>query len=202
MMASHVLTALSPEEKAELRKPHGTYPNRKHPGLEEAYKRCYQDMLARVKDQRGNIPAGVKLAQAKSVKKAAKKWTKRLLQFGDVHARPPHKKGYKDEDPERKAGLANIRAMILEGCPDGNGGRTLYRDIAHLRDENEEEYEREKQRTGLKTPKSIWIHLKKAYPKMAKVTLRLKKVRAAAKVKVLLIAAHNYCLLVVVCDIC
>lgn len=193
MMVHAMLKALTDEERESLEQG-GAWPNTNTAHWKNANQELYTKMRALMNDDRTEILPEDAKKEERNVRQAAQKWTKRFLTEGSIHVHPPHEQGYKDNNPERLKGLAKIREWILEGCDDGSGGKTLYRDLYHLRHVKKDEFDKEMERTGLKCIKSVWKHLQRVYPKMRRVTIRLKKIRQAKPVKVLI--------LVYSCDVC
>lgn len=127
-MVSTMLRVLSAEEVKELCAGKPFPCSNKGQRFTLAYERLWNVIREANKDPRKTeeIQYSTKKIEIRAVKEATKRWTMRFLEEGHIHAHKPHQAGYKMTD-ERMAALANIRAMILEGCDDGRGGKTLYR---------------------------------------------------------------------------
>lgn len=182
-MVHELLRHLSDEEAERVMKG-GHWPSsNKGQRWTTAYTKLYHMARKKMNDPREQVTAKIRKQEKRKVRDAAVKWAKRFLREGHIHAYKPHKKGYKLTGKRMEA-LANIRSMILEGCDNGRGGKTLYRNLYHLLSVKGEAFEKEMEATGLLTLRSVWVHLQMAYPKMGKMTMRFKKVRNAAPVQV------------------
>ena len=116
------------------------------------------------------------------MKDAARKWLTRFLQNGHLFDDPPHQKGYKMA--KNKEHLAAIRKMILKGYKDREGNTRLYSSLEELQSLRRDEFNEHFHATGLKTLRGLWLQLQTQYPKLRRVSVRLKKDRDAAAVKV------------------
>ena len=180
IMVMEMLQFLTDAERAAMiLDPAMAWPNRGRNST-QAYQQLHQkiidDMERELHDQgidpdnwTGEMPS------LDSVKIAAQHWTRRFLEDGTITNRPPHVKGYKLEANEPH--LRAIRDLIMAGYRDSDNNQRLFRNMYHLHRLKGKEFEDHFKATGLKTMRSLWLQLKKLFPNLGKVTLRLKKKR-------------------------
>lgn len=145
--------------------------------------RHYDELHENVKEalRKQGCPEG-ELPTRRAVVEAGKKWTRRFLQTGTVFSNPPHKKGYMHA--QRLTHLAKILEMIKAGYKDNSGNTRLYRNLEQLQAKRGEEFNEEFKATKLKTLRGLWLELRKAFPRLNRVTIRVKKERDNASVQV------------------
>lgn len=165
----------------------GGMPNRPHI-FKPIYQKLVDDVRAslRVLGDASNL--GASDPSPRSIQEAAKKYTKRLLRDGTILDRPSQRKG--DRLSANDDVLRRLRDIILAGYPDDEGNTRIYRSLQQIADKGPPEFEALRQESGLKTYKALWRQLRRRYPKMAKVAVRLKKKRNAALVQVCLPLRH------------
>lgn len=185
IMATTLFTALTDDE-VETLDAGGRWPQARPHIFHATYVKIHEAIIRRLEVERGVEPGQLPEEEKpsyQSVKRAAKRWTLRQIQTGNVNDRPPHVVGYKNE--KHRPILAAIRELILEGCKDEEGNTCLYRDIDHLRQANSQQFEPLFQQTGWKTTRTLWRVMKVQYPLMKKVSIRAKREREAGSVQVL-----------------
>lgn len=117
----------------------------------------------------------------RSIQDTAKKWLKTFLRDGSVLDKPPQRAG--ERFSANADLLRRLRDIILAGYPDGQGNTRIYRSIQEIADKGPPEFAELKRESGLGY-KALWRQLRRQYPRMNKVAIRLKKKRDAANVQV------------------
>lgn len=180
LMVGAVISGLTYEEEQAITQG-GHWPN-KPKVFKPIYDKLVDDLhttMVEEADAHGQLAD--LLPSRRSIVEAAKKWTKNFLCEGDVHDKKPQQPG--DRLLQMMPELTRMREILLEGYQDCTGQMTLYRDIEDACKKNPEFHQLVTQ-TGLKTERSVWKALKKAFPKMATVKRTVKKDRDAAAVQV------------------
>ena len=136
--------------------------------------------LASARETAGQPPAAAPTRRA--IQEAAKKWTRAFIERGSIKDLPPHEKGWRLK--KNYEALAKLRALLMRGWLDDNGDVHVYRSLDDLRARTGEQFEELYSQTGLKTLEGLWKQLKRAFPKLNKVKLRLKKQRNHVLVQV------------------
>jgi len=187
IMVASMLKTLTFEERDELMKENGSWPNAPQ-RFTKAYKKLRKRLIAKMEDESGKKLTDSERPSPRAVKEAAKRWTRRFLLHGHIQDDPPHKKGYKLE--RNRVPLQAIKDMIMRGWVAGDSAdgedppRRLFRDLHHLHRVKGKEFEDHFNQLGLKTKRGLWSQLKEMFPKLAKVAIHLKKQRPAGAVRV------------------
>lgn len=139
------------------------------------------------------------VASRRAIKEVTKKWAMRFLETGSILDKPPHEKGWRLKQNEQP--LAAIRELLLSGWKDDNGDLHVYRSLKDLQKRCGAQFDVLWKQTGLKEESldSLWNQLKRKYPRLNKVRLRLKKQRDHVQVQVCAITATRMRLSQVTC---
>lgn len=125
-----------------------------------------------------------RVSSRRAIKDATKMWAMRFLECGSILDKPPHEKGWRLAQNEQP--LAAIRELLLRGWEDDNGDVHVYRSLKDLQARAGAQFEVLWKQTGLKDQSldTLWNQLKRRYPRLNKVRLRLKKQRDHVQVQV------------------
>ena len=120
----------------------------------------------------------------RAIKDATKMWAMRFLDCGSILDKPPHVKGWRLAQNEKP--LAEIRELLLRGWKDDNGDVHVYRSLKDLQARAGAQFDVLWKQTGLQQESldTLWNQLKRRYPRLNKVRLRLKKQRDHVQVQV------------------
>lgn len=117
---------------------------------------------------------------ARSIKEAAQKWTKRFLREGSVHDAPPHLPGHNIQ--RLLPVLTAMKDVLMQGYLDALGQTMVFKSLQDACSKSEA-FADLYQQTGYKSYRSCWKNLRKAFPQLCTVELRVKKCREAALVQ-------------------
>lgn len=130
----------------------------------------------------------------RAIKEATKMWAARFIEYGSILDKPPHEKGWRLE--QNKEALAAIRELLMRGWKDDHGDVHVYRSLKDLQKRAGAEFDALWKQTGLKDKSldTLWGQLKRMYPRLNRVRLRLKKQREHKLVQVCAFTDTRTCL--------
>ena len=119
---------------------------------------------------------------ANAIRRKAIELTKKFLQTCSIKNLPAHEKGWLLD--KNKPVLAEVRDVLLAGYADKDGNTTVYRFLQDAWNRSSSFREAFGKLHNVTTLDTLWLQLQQVYPKMNRVTLKLKKERNFAKVQV------------------
>ena len=180
-MVKEMLAALEVDEMVHIMNG-GQFPNNPSK-FSKVYLHLYHTLSKDLSERYPGLayPQDPEKADIRPFQDAALFWTRRFLTDGNIHDKEAHMRGYKLE--QRRPYLSAIRDMIMEGYTDQTGNTRLFRDMHHLQRVKKDEFQQMMEATGLKTIRSVWHQMRLLHPNLAKVAVKLKKERSAARVQ-------------------
>lgn len=169
-MAVAVASRLTLEEQDAVRWG-GDLPTHR-PEINEAYAQLRISVRKWLQDKVGTPEH--ELPSADAIRKAAQRWTIKLLRCGNVEDDAAHEKGYK-MTPERRDTLKSLYDLLIVGFTTGTG-RFPYRSVKHGVAMSREIAELV-QKLGVLRPETVWELLKDEFPDLYKGKWLTKKQR-------------------------